>query len=150
MKQTNTKAQPSPQATFRCSARETGRRVVSTRRDWGQRHDPQPRASLRRACAQLILRKRAQREAKQSRLSGELPSVTHLPASHTVEEILLGSDAGQEAPVHEAAGSRARVVRQERRQRPTAGHEGRPSALQLNLAQQARDLHTVDGRALGA
>ena len=66
-----------------------------------------------------------------------------LATGHTVKEVLLRADAGEEAAVDEAAGARARVVGAERRQVLTADHQRRPPALQLDLAQQARDLHAV-------
>ena len=61
-----------------------------------------------------------------------------------MEEVLLWSDAGEEAALHKPTGPGRGVVGKEGGEEAAAGHEGRSLALQLNLTQQARDLHAVD------
>ena len=73
-----------------------------------------------------------------------------LAARHAVEEVLLGREAAHEAVGDEAAARRRRIVGQKRGQRVAVGHEARPPALELLLAEQTRHLHGVDARALGA
>ena len=68
---------------------------------------------------------------------------THLAPGHAVKEVLLRSDAGEESAVDEAAGAGRGVVRRERGQRPAVEHERGSAPLQLNLPQEARDLHAV-------
>ena len=70
-------------------------------------------------------------------------SLTHLPPSHAVEEVLLSSDASEEPTLHKAPSTWAGVVGSEGGQEAATGHERRSLALQFNLAQQARDLHAV-------
>ena len=48
------------------------------------------------------------------------------------------------AAVNEAAGARLRVISPKGGQALSADHDGRPLALQLDLAQQARDLAALD------
>ena len=60
-----------------------------------------------------------------------------------MEEILLRSDTSQEASIDKATSSGRRVVWQEAGQRLAVHHEWWSSAFQLNLTQQAGDLHAV-------
>ena len=60
-----------------------------------------------------------------------------------MEEVLLGSDARKEAAVNEASRARGGIIWQERRQGLAVEHESGTMALQLNLTQEARDLHAV-------
>ena len=60
-----------------------------------------------------------------------------------MEEVLLRPDAGEETPSDEATGAWPQVVGRETGQGLAVQHEARPPTFQLNLTQQARDLHTV-------
>ena len=60
-----------------------------------------------------------------------------------MEEILLRSDPREEPAIDKPPRSRAGVVGEEGGQEATAGHEGRTLSLQLNLTQQAGDLHAI-------
>ena len=68
---------------------------------------------------------------------------SHLPACHAVEEVLLGSDASQEAARDKAAGPQREVIGCEGGQGPAAAHQWGPTTLQLDLSQQAGDLLAV-------
>ena len=68
---------------------------------------------------------------------------SHLPACHAVEEVLLGSDASQEAARDKAAGPQREVIGCEGGQGPAAAHQRGPTTLQLDLSQQAGDLLAV-------
>ena len=59
--------------------------------------------------------------------------------------VYRGLDAGEEAPGHEASRPRRAVVRLEAGQGLPRGHQGRPPAFQLDLAQQAGDLTKTQG-----
>ena len=67
----------------------------------------------------------------------------HLSAGHAVEEVLLGSDSREEAAVDEAPRTGGGVTQEERGQGLAVEHEGGTTTLQLNLPQQARNLHAV-------
>ena len=68
---------------------------------------------------------------------------SHLPACHAVEEVLLGSDASQEAAGDKAAGPQREVIGCEGGQGPATAHQWGPTTLQLDLSQQAGDLLAV-------
>ena len=60
-----------------------------------------------------------------------------------MEEVLLGSDARKEAAINEASRTRGGIIGQERRQGLAVEHESGSVALQLDLTQEAWDLHAV-------
>ena len=60
-----------------------------------------------------------------------------------MKEVLLRSDPREEPAVDEPPRSWAGVVGEEGGEEAAAGHEGRTLTLELNLTQQARDLHAV-------
>ncbi len=69
---------------------------------------------------------------------------SHLSASHAMKKILLWSNTRQEPSVHKSSRPGARVVGQEGWQKPPTQHHWRTLTLQLDLAQETRDLHTID------
>lgn len=67
-----------------------------------------------------------------------------------MEEELLGSDARHKATVHKPSCPGRCVEGCKAGERLAGDHEGWPLAFQLNLAEQTRDLHSVDSRTLGS
>lgn len=70
---------------------------------------------------------------------------THLTPRHAMEEKLLGLDARHESPVDETARSGCELESGETRQALAGDHNGRSLALQLDLAEEAGNLHGVNG-----
>ena len=70
-------------------------------------------------------------------------TILYLSASHTMEEVLLGSNACEKSSIHKASSTGTGVIGQERREEAPTGHQGGTLPLQLDLTKQARNLHTV-------